>query len=131
MALLGSTTYGRGDAPCWIVVPLRGETAQHRAKPCPLIPSDRHPVLPRAIDQGQQERAALVAGFTDGGNVDGGVVLDGTLMLADTAADALDWVDERAFELESCTPAVGDLDVAGEDGLGADRADLLADDATC
>lgn len=30
-------TYGRGDAPCWIVVPLRGETAQHRAKPCPLI----------------------------------------------------------------------------------------------
>src|SRR5208337_1892001 len=29
--------YGRGDAPCWIVVPPRGETAQHRAKPCPLI----------------------------------------------------------------------------------------------
>src|SRR5208283_442481 len=29
--------YGRGDAPCWIVVPLRGETAQHRAKPRPLI----------------------------------------------------------------------------------------------
>jgi len=31
------TTYGRGDAPCWLVVPLRGETHQHRAKPCPLI----------------------------------------------------------------------------------------------
>jgi len=30
-------THGRGDAPCWIVVPLRGETDQHRAKPCPLI----------------------------------------------------------------------------------------------
>src|SRR5271157_5120328 len=84
-----------------------------------------------AVDQGQQERAALVAGLADGGDVDGGVVLDGTLVLADTAADALDRVDERAFELESCTPAVGDLDVAGEDGLGADRADLLADDATC
>jgi len=34
------TAYGRvpphivcGPAPCWIVVPLRGETAQHRAKP--------------------------------------------------------------------------------------------------
>src|SRR5208337_3425391 len=45
-----SETYGRvppgptrsgeivcGPAPCWIVVPLRGETALHRAKPCPLI----------------------------------------------------------------------------------------------
>jgi hypothetical protein len=36
----GCKTYGRvpphivcGPAPCWIVVPLRGETAQHRAKP--------------------------------------------------------------------------------------------------
>src|SRR5208283_3973076 len=40
----GLETYGRvpphivcGPAPCWVVVPLRGETAQHRAKPCPLI----------------------------------------------------------------------------------------------
>src|SRR5271166_4107809 len=43
-----SQTYGRvpphivcGPAPCWIVVPLRGETAQHRAKPCPLIYGSR------------------------------------------------------------------------------------------
>src|SRR5208337_353428 len=38
-------TYGRGDAPAGLLCPylpdicpdLRGETAQHRAKPCPVI----------------------------------------------------------------------------------------------
>src|SRR5271166_6120296 len=55
-----SQTYGRvpphivcGPAPCWIVVPLRGETAQHRAKPCPLIcpprPSANMPAAPGQI----------------------------------------------------------------------------------
>ena len=52
--------------------------------------SDRDPVLPLALDQREQERAALVAGLADGGDVDGRVVLDGALVLADPAADALD-----------------------------------------
>jgi hypothetical protein len=50
---LTTRSTGRGDAPCWIVVPLRGETAQHRAKPCPLIcpprPSGNMPAAPGQI----------------------------------------------------------------------------------
>src|SRR5262249_31779315 len=69
-------------------------------------------------------------GLADGGDVHGRVVLDGALVLADAAADALDRVDVGALELHRGPPAVGDLHVAGEDRLGADRADLLADHAT-
>ena len=51
--------------------------------------SDRDPVLRFALDQREQERPRLVAGLADGGDVDGRVVLDGALVLADPAADAL------------------------------------------
>ena len=72
----------------------------------------------------------LAAGFTDGRDINSRVVLDGAFVLADPAADALVRVDVRAFELDRRPPAVGYLDVAGEDGLGTDRADFLADHAT-
>ena len=70
-----------------------------------LCHSDRHPVLPLAVDQREQERAALVAGLADGGDVDGRVVLDGALVLADAAADALDRVDVRPLELDASRPS--------------------------
>src|SRR5208337_240187 len=60
-----------GPAPCWIVVSLRGETAQHRAKPCPLISAKPCP-LTSALFLGENLSAsagwhALVRGEDDTG----------------------------------------------------------------
>jgi len=92
--------------------------------------SDRYQILALALDERKQERAILAAGFADGGDVNGRVVLDRALVFADAAPDALDGIDVRALELECRSPAIGDLDVASENGLGADRTDLFADHAT-
>ena len=93
-------------------------------------PLDRDPVLRFTVNQGEQERAVFVSGLADGGDIDGRVVLDGTLVLANAAADALHGVDIRPFEFDRRAPAVGHLDVASEDCLRTDRADFLTDHAT-
>src|SRR5208283_5817069 len=56
-----------GPAPCWIVVPLRGETAQHRAKPCPLISLASRRNLISSLFSSPARAVILVLGRSSGG----------------------------------------------------------------
>ena len=76
-----------------------------------------------------EEAAFAATGLANGGDADGGFVGDRALVFANAATDAKGGIDVRTPEGDVIAIALGDSDLARENGLWGNGTDFLADDA--